>query len=131
MNISFDPKSADRKFCLKSLSELQLLHPKRKFNLLLIDKDLAFIKSIEKDIYRKVYPQITHLDFNIGSVLSFASAGEGLLFGSDAQTQSGARVVLDGLGADELFAGYRRYRTAFLRGSTAEMRREMQFGRRG
>lgn len=108
-----------------------MLHPLRKFNLILIDKDLDFIKTIEKDIYRKIYPQVTHLDFNIGSVLSFASAGEGLLRGSDSRVKSGARVVLDGLGADELFAGYRRYRTAFLRGAIPEMRREMQFGTRG
>ena len=128
MNISFDQKSSDRKFCLRSYEELRKLHPHRKFNLILIDKIMSFIATIEKDIYRKIYPQVTHLDFNIGCVLSFASCGEGVLFGKDTSIKSGARVVLDGLGADELFGGYRRYRTAFLRGGTDEMRREMQYG---
>lgn len=129
MNVAFDPKSADRQFCLQSLARLRQLHPQRRFNLILVDRDLTAVKSIEREVYSKIYPQVTHLDFNIGSVLACATAARGLLFGTDAPIRSGARVFLDGLGADELFAGYRRYRTAFLRGAAAEMRREMQFGR--
>lgn len=98
------------------------------FNLILVDKDLDFVNSIESQIYNKVYPQTTHLDFNIGAVLSQASSGIGSLHPSGESIKSGAKIVLDGLGADELFGGYRRYRTAYHRGGTVDLFGEMQFG---
>ena len=36
-----------------------------------------------------------------------------------------SKVVYSGLGADEVFGGYARYKTAFLRGGSKEMEEEM------
>lgn len=66
------------------------------------------------------------MDFNIAIILKFASFGEGIdqyllnIYNIISETgklvKSNARVILSGLGADELFSGYSRYRVAFLRG---------------
>lgn len=98
--------------------------------MILVDKDLSQVESFEKELYRRIYPQTTHLDFNIAAVLGFASRAEGRLHPTkDEVVRSAARIVLDGLGADEVFCGYRRYRTAYLRGGLPEMKDEMLFGR--
>lgn len=39
--------------------------------------------------------------------------------------QSESKVVFSGLGADEVFGGYARYKTAFQRGGSQEMEAEM------
>lgn len=66
------------------------------------------------------------MDFNIAIILKFASFGEGIdqyllnIYNIISETgklvKSNAKVILSGLGADELFSGYSRYRVAFLRG---------------
>lgn len=38
--------------------------------------------------------------------------------------KSGAKVVISGLGADEIFGGYSRYRVAFLRNGFKELLQE-------
>lgn len=43
------------------------------------------------------------MDFNIATALHMASAG------------TSAKIVASGLGADEIFAGYSRYRIAYKR----------------
>lgn len=50
-----------------------------------------------------IYPKSTHMDFNISASLSIAAS----------VTKS--RIILTGLGADEIFSGYSRYRIAFKR----------------
>jgi asparagine synthetase B (glutamine-hydrolysing) len=37
--------------------------------------------------------------------------------------------MLDGLGADEIFGGYQRYRASYLRGGITSMKNEMKFGK--
>ena len=128
MNISFDDKCSDRKVCMQAYDELCGLFPQRSFNLILVNKALAQVEALEREFFRRIYPQTTHLDFNIGAVLGFASRAEGILHPSKSKVRTGSRIVLDGLGADEIFGGYRRYRTAFLRGGYPELREEMAFG---
>jgi len=162
LSIAYSPTSSDRKCTLSSYNELRKLHPTRVVNLVLVDRVLSDVKSGEEEIYDRVYPQVSHLDFNIGAVLAGASLGEGKLVveekgeeskfsdGAKLETQgqpkdlpqpqpqpqtqiqgpkvrTGARIVLDGLGADELFGGYRRYRNSFHRGGIEEMFKEIQF----
>ena len=46
----------------------------------------------------------------------------------DPRVKSGATCMLDGLGADEIFCGYQRYRASYLRGGHSSMANEMKFG---
>lgn len=55
------------------------------------------------------------MDFNIATALHMASAG------------TSAKIVTSGLGADEIFAGYSRYRIAYKRAGYDEMENEMIF----
>ena len=66
-------------------------------------------------------PHNTEMDLSIACALYFASRGEGIV---SEETKDGiqtvrfttaARVLLSGLGADELFAGYTRHAVAFAR----------------
>jgi len=43
----------------------------------------------------------------------------------DALVTTDAKVVFSGLGADEVFGGYARYKTAFQRGGVEAMEQEM------
>lgn len=66
-----------------------------------------------------IYPHNTEMDLSIACALYFAARGSGQassndkLFPMDYVTDS--RVLLSGLGADELFGGYTRHSTAFSR----------------
>ena len=86
---------------------------------------------------------MTHMDYNISAALHLASRGEGYLYNETGEVQittrnlshlqkkyvkSGARIILSGLGADEVFGGYSRYRVAFLRAGFSELHNEMTFG---
>lgn len=62
-----------------------------------------------------IYPKSTHMDFNIAGALRLAVSG----------TKS--KIILTGLGADQIFSGYSRYRIAFKRAGLQELEREMIF----
>lgn len=68
-----------------------------------------------------MYPHNTEMDLSISFALYFAARGQGLgQIGMDSHPepyQTTARVLLSGLGADELFGGYVRHATAFGRQS--------------
>jgi asparagine synthetase B (glutamine-hydrolysing) len=70
---------------------------------------------VKKELLRAIYPKSTHMDFNIAAALHLASAA------------SPAKIVASGLGADEIFAGYSRYRIAYKRAGYEEMENEMIF----
>ena len=55
------------------------------------------------------------MDFNIAAALHLASAG------------TKAKIVLTGLGADQIFSGYSRYRIAYKRAGYQEMENQMIF----
>lgn len=60
------------------------------------------------------------MDLSIASALYFAARGQ------SAEYTTPARVLLSGLGADELFGGYQRHRLAYERCGYAGLRDELQ-----
>lgn len=66
-----------------------------------------------------IAPHKTEMDLSIAFALYFAARGEGLaqtsLDAEPLQYSTTARVLLSGLGADELFGGYSRHGIAFQR----------------
>jgi asparagine synthetase B (glutamine-hydrolysing) len=77
-----------------------------------------------------MYPHNTEMDLSIALALYFASRGSGLASTEqDAQPvnyTTPARVLLSGLGADELFGGYTRHATAFERNSFPGLLTELE-----
>jgi len=65
------------------------------------------------------------MDLNIAFVLKYATAGVGILDGK--LVKSSAKIFLSGLGADEFFGGFSRYRISFLRDSYFALQDEQMF----
>ena len=78
----------------------------------------AATRSHRDEVIRLIHPHNTEMDLSIAYALYFAARGQGNGQDSDSQPvayDTTARVLLSGLGADELFGGYVRHATAFSR----------------
>lgn len=144
INVDFSAarNSPDRLSALDGVAELRRVCPGRGFNLLCVDETYAnVIQGEALEATRcAVHPQGTHLDFNLAFVLGAAARGVGYIHpgSSTEEGQRGstlpaatttvttaARVFLSGLGADEVFGGYGRHRSVFLRGGWEGLEREL------
>ena len=109
----------DRRTGLKSLEELQRLCPERTWRFVSIDVPYKELLDHRSEIQALIYPHNTEMDLSIATALYFAARGVGTIHSSSTDLASTyaspARVLLSGLGADELFAGYTRHATAFAR----------------
>lgn len=72
-------------------------------------------------------PLESEMDYNISCVLKFAAIGVGVDFINGLFAKAESKVLFSGLGADEYFCGYSRYRVAFIRNGYEEMFSEMIF----
>ncbi|CAH1982260.1 unnamed protein product [Acanthoscelides obtectus] len=116
INVAFDKSSdynvPDRITGLEGLNELRLVCPDREWNFLSINVPQEELNSKRSaSIADLIYPLTSILDDSLGCALWFAARGK-----QDDVTSS-CRVLLVGMGADELFGGYTRHRAAFARGS--------------
>jgi asparagine synthetase B (glutamine-hydrolysing) len=72
-----------------------------------------------EEIISLMHPHNTEMDLSIASALYFACRGQGFVYDEEGtkikQYTTPTRVLLSGLGADELFAGYFRHAVAFSR----------------
>lgn len=77
-----------------------------------------------------MYPHNTEMDLSIAYALYFAARGHGSCQESpgseDGSYATTARVLLSGLGADELFGGYVRHATAFSRNGYSGLVEELK-----
>ena len=109
----------DRITGLSSYSELLNICPGRTWRFVSIDIPYSDSLAHRSRIISLIHPHNTEMDLSIAYALYFAARGIGTVqFGSGDQATSyttPARVLLSGLGADELFGGYTRHATAFTR----------------
>lgn len=110
----------DRQTGRASHAELQRICPERTWRFVAINIPYSETLEHRNHVKRLMRPHNTEMDLSIACALYFASRGQGKVSYTDnpytsSQYTSCARVLLSGLGADEVFAGYSRHAVAFER----------------
>lgn len=102
-----------------SYEELCQVCPDRQWRFVAINVPYTEFVEHRDRVIRLMHPHNTEMDLSIASALYFAARGVGNLTTPSTPESipytTQARVLLSGLGADELFAGYTRHATAFSR----------------
>lgn len=101
-----------------AFTELQQACPGRTWRFIAIDIPYTETLSHRDLVKRLMRPHNTEMDLSIACALYFASRGQGTSHTPKTDPEpytTSARVLLSGLGADELFAGYGRHGIAFNR----------------
>lgn len=113
----------DRMTGRSAFNELQKTCPGRKWRFIAVDIPYQETLAHRDTVKRLMRPHNTEMDLSIACALYFASRGQGTTTANDdfaasiepSSITTSARVLLSGLGADELFAGYGRHGIAFNR----------------
>ncbi|KAI7232523.1 hypothetical protein KC330_g5876 [Hortaea werneckii] len=100
-------------------AELQRVCPDRYWRFIAINIPYDETMYHRQQVINLMHPHNTEMDLSISYALYFAARGAGSLI-SAAEPDSkpyttAARVLLSGLGADEIFGGYQRHTTAYNR----------------
>ncbi|KAI0639221.1 asparagine synthase-domain-containing protein [Trametes polyzona] len=107
----------DRLTGLQEVEELRRLCPNRRWNFLEINVPFEESQNARATVEALMLPSRTVMDLSLAIALYFAARGEGQIRshpGAEPEPYtSPARVLLNGLGSDELLGGYGRHRTAF------------------
>ncbi|GAA6013581.1 hypothetical protein JCM10207_004781 [Rhodosporidiobolus poonsookiae] len=115
----------DRLTARASWDELKRLKPNRRWNLVEVNVPYQEMLEHRQKVIDLMKPQRTVMDLSIAIAFYFAACGQGirsqhgqtpldgLLLPPPEPYHSRARVLLSGLGADELLGGYARHRRAF------------------
>ena len=116
----------DRQTARSSFAELERMCPGRKFRLIRIDIPFLELSAHRQTIIDLIHPHNTEMDFSIACALYFASRGAGIDDTTGEGSETSARVLLSGLGADELFGGYSRHAIAFARNGFPALLSELE-----
>uniref|UniRef100_A0A0L8IHH6 Asparagine synthetase [glutamine-hydrolyzing] n=1 Tax=Octopus bimaculoides TaxID=37653 RepID=A0A0L8IHH6_OCTBM len=115
---------------LTGYTALEELNPRRKWNFVEINVTKDELQEIrQKCVSHLLYPLCSVLDDSIGCAIWFASRGLGILGNGPNKGKlfySRAKVILCGMGADELFAGYSRHRSSFSKDGWQGLIQELQ-----
>lgn len=113
----------DRLTARHSLEELKIVAPRRKWRLVEVNVTHDTYRAHRAKIEALMAPCSSVMDLSIAAALYFAARGQGDLH------HSTARVLISGLGADELLGGYSRHRKAFqhhgMNGLTNELQMDL------
>jgi asparagine synthetase B (glutamine-hydrolysing) len=119
----------DRRTGRSSHLELLRICGGRRWRFIAIDIPYSESETHRDTILRLMDPHNTEMDLSIAKALYFAARGEGHII--DLQSQQArpystqARVLLSGLGADELFGGYTRHARACAHGGYQSLINEL------
>ncbi|KAI8451067.1 asparagine synthase-domain-containing protein [Phakopsora pachyrhizi] len=102
----------DRQTGERSWRELSKLTPGRDWRFVSVDVRMAEYLEHKEKIIELLRPNLTVMDLSIAAALYFAARGIGNSHLYERQTP--ARVLISGLGAEELLGGYSQHRLAFL-----------------
>lgn len=119
----------DRVTGRSSFAELVRVCPERAWRFVAINVPYQDFQEHRDSITNLMYPHNTEMDLSITAALYFAARGQGQIISNDNSTTdhtTTARVLLSGLGADELFGGYARHAAAFTRGSYEALNDELE-----
>lgn len=97
----------DRRTGRASFLELQKTCPSRSWRFLAVNVPYTEFSAHRSTVVALMHPHDTEMDLSIASALYFAARGV------SETGDTPARVLISGLGADELFGGYGRHAVAF------------------
>ncbi len=113
----------------KSFHELQSICANRNWRF--VEMNVSYRETLaHRDTVKSLmYPHNTEMDLSIAYALYFAARGIGAVkspIGISVNYETPARVLLSGLGADEIFGGYQRHATAFARHGHSGLLNELE-----